>query len=462
MSRTYDVFVIGAGPAGALVALEARRLGASVCLVGSHKGPFRVESLTSSGQRLLASLGCGHVIAGATVTEVERMEMTWRKQPESRSLADDRPILVMRPRLERLLVETAIAAGADFLAAHIRDLTDEGMATLGSGETISARFVVDAAGRRAVFRPKPQKLGPTNAAIIFRGRTNPGPVTMTLNAEEDGWLWMAKLKSGDVHAVWICGPKTLAGLNREGRQRFLSERFPDLKPAPVSVAEAGLTTAGSAMDGRIVRIGDAALARDPISSQGLAWALGSAARASVVIATLLDSQGEHSAARAFVNRDHQDAVEVARAAISKAYAEQALHHHKAFWRERAVSPPALGIDTVGSMPTEERLRLNDDASLIKEAVLDGRRIRWQDALHLPFRGRSTAFIATCPAAALYRILATPGTLSELACRIEPLVPPVRAAEALQALWRDGVLIRCSGKKRDSTGPRKASSIEPSR
>jgi flavin-dependent dehydrogenase len=443
VSATPDVCVIGAGPAGALLAAQLARAGAAVTLIGAAGGPARLESMTLHGARLLAELGHGAALAGAAAGRAERIALDWREAPETREPGADGPLLVMRPRLERLLAEAAAAAGARCAPqARARRVDPDGTVTLTGGATLRARIVVDAAGRRAGFRPSPRALAPMNAAIGFRGRAPAGAEGMALRAHRDGWLWTVALPGGRLHGVWVGEARALAGLGAEGRARLVAARSDADAIAPAFVAEAGLCAAATAADGRVLRIGDAALARDPVSGHGLGWALGSAARAAAAALTLLDPAGAHDAARAFLTLDHARAVAAARAATARAYADQRRFADAPFWRARARGAEARP-DPAQAPPAA--LRLRADATLCRAPALEGARIVWRPALNLPGAGLAAAYVAGCPADIVHRALAAPdaaqtSTAPEAAQALTARLGD-RAAAVIAALWRDGALMR---------------------
>lgn len=458
MSEIVDLCVIGAGPAGALAACEAAREGATVRLIGAPTGAARAESMTSAGARLLATLGLGDVLAGALLARVDRLDLDWRAEPETREMGGVGPLLVARPRLERLMTEAAVAHGTCHDAARrARTVVSPGIVTLDDGEAVRARVVIDAAGRRAPFRARPRALMPPLAAIGFRGKAADRRSRMALRAEADGWVWTAFQPGGRVDGVWAGEPAALGGLGEAGRRRLLSARCGALDPVPAFVADAGLAASPSALEGNVLRVGDAALARDPISSHGLAWALSSAARGVAAALTIVELSGEADAARDFLLRDHADAIHQATVACEAAYAEQA-RHATGFWTARTRKPPKMDAPSPGSPPSVARLSLSANVRLVRAAVLEEGRIRWRDALCLPGRDRPAAYIGGCPATTVLAALKDRGAPEALARRLDPHLPPRRAEAVIDMLWRAGALEHEIVPAADSTERQQASSV----
>lgn len=151
--RTWDVVVIGAGPAGALTALCAARAGAETLLVERKRFPRAKVCggcLNASAVGLLGSLGLGAIVTESGLS-VDHLLLGLQGKRARLSLPGG--VAIPRTRLDSALVVQACAAGVTFLA-ETRAIVGRDNGTLrevvlsdGSRETtILARVVVVAAG----------------------------------------------------------------------------------------------------------------------------------------------------------------------------------------------------------------------------------------------------------------------------------------------------------------------------
>jgi len=118
-TRDHDAIVIGAGVAGAALALALSRAGARVLLVERRSGPGNInrgDSLLPAVTRLLAEWGALERVRAAGAAPVEKMRVLHPKRGllMEAPLADPagNPYLVLpHPEIERALTEEARASG---------------------------------------------------------------------------------------------------------------------------------------------------------------------------------------------------------------------------------------------------------------------------------------------------------------------------------------------------------------
>ncbi|WP_138467272.1 FAD-dependent monooxygenase [Poseidonocella sp. HB161398] len=429
-----DILVAGAGPAGSLAALLLARQGARVVLAdpGRPVAP-RCESLAPAARALMAGLGLEPVLAAARLGQPAAMALSWRAVPEHRRFGAEAPWLLSRPLLHAGLRAAALAAGAVALETRITRL-ETGRARTADGGMLEPAVILDARGRAAGgLRP----LAPARAALPFAGSAPEGAASMGIAALEDGWIWWAEAR-GQRQGIRVAAPATLSGMDGTARQDWLQAAhapgLPDLsacsagRPVPAGLAAAPETQPAPG----VIRLGDAALARDPVAAQGLLHALRSASQAAAAAATLLWHPGEAGAAEAFLRLRHQADCEAAIAATAAAQAGQA-RHATPFWRGTAPAPEAPAAP-----PRDAALRLA--ARPARVPLLAEGHIRWTRGLELDATGQPLARVGPYPAAALLAALAAPGTAPELAARLARLGPATAAGPVIAELLRIGALV----------------------
>jgi geranylgeranyl reductase family protein len=287
--------VVGAGPAGAAAALEARRLrpDASVLLVdkaafprdkacGDGLGPHAVDEL--------AALGAGHVLDGYPPIPGLRL-----RSPRGLEVAGEpaRPNWVVpREVLDARLVAAATAAGVELRRASVRRLEQRDGLVLVDGE-LAARVVVGADGANSTVR---RLLGaPSNPdralAIAVRGYAPapPGPPEQLIAWVAEGWpayVWSFPTGTG-VANVGYGLLRSRFHADRAELRRRLDDLLPEAEPDPASLRAHHLPFSSFRPPpgrGQVLLAGDAASLVNPLSGEGIYYALASgrlAARAAL-------------------------------------------------------------------------------------------------------------------------------------------------------------------------------------
>lgn len=322
--------VLGAGPAGAATARAAARSGLSVLLAGARPAEgFRVgESLVPAARNLLEALDVwaafeaeGHrpcygnlsAWGGPDLAETDFIRSPWGPGWH-----------LDRSRFDAMLVGQAEAAGAELWpttrlkAAERRGASWELVFEAPGGPRIvRASWLVEATGRsrRLAGELGVQALTDDRLLafwLLFRPadpvRDGGDQESRTLvEAAPEGWFHTALLPSGeriatlftDAGSAWAAGARTRDGflaLLRETRHiAALCERHGYLP--------AGEPRATDARSSRLARfsgegwlaVGDAATAFDPLSSQGLYFALYSGLKAGEALAGARAGDGEAAA-----------------------------------------------------------------------------------------------------------------------------------------------------------------------
>jgi menaquinone-9 beta-reductase len=287
--------VVGAGPAGAAAALEARRLrpDASVLLVdkaafprdkacGDGLGPHAVDEL--------AALGAGHVLDGYPPIPGLRL-----RSPRGLEVAGEpaRPNWVVpRAVLDARLVEAATAAGVELRQASARRLEQRDGLVLLDGE-LAARVVVGADGANSTVR---RLLGaPSNPdralAIAIRGYAPapPGRPEQLIAWVAEGWpayVWSFPTGTG-VANVGYGLLRSRFHADRAELRRRLRDLLPEAEPDQDSLRAHHLPFSSFRPPpgrGQVLLAGDAASLVNPLSGEGIYYALASgrlAARAAL-------------------------------------------------------------------------------------------------------------------------------------------------------------------------------------
>ncbi|WP_209017272.1 NAD(P)/FAD-dependent oxidoreductase [Roseibium aggregatum] len=428
---SYDVAIAGGGPAGAFTAHELARAGLSILLIDPAVTRPRLEGLGERVAHLLEKRGLHEALAAAG--RPVRRSIAWAGLQEP----SNGERLVRRHDFDAALRRAAVEAGAIFLQARVSRVESAGLGDgvsvkLSSGETVTARLLVDARGRQA---PSATRLkGPQTLAISALLTTPPQTEETHVEAAPQGWMWSAQDPDFG-HWLQICvDPDGLKGAGQEAlaerMHRFLSQprfkdRFPDTSfQGPLFARHAGLVLAAPKLDGPVIPVGDAAVAIDPLSGHGLFWALSSALSAVPSVLSILDGPetGYDLATRFFHDRVVATFWRQARVGRDFYRLEKDLAGEP-FWEQRAVWP-----DDTPAHTTEDGVRMD------RRVVVDNNRLKERDILVTPEHPDGIAFIAGVPVSDLTGFLRAPVPTDEATTHPSPAF-----AAALQWLESRGLL-----------------------
>jgi hypothetical protein len=456
-----EVAIIGAGPAGVAAAAALCREGRQVVLIDPCRPPpTRLESLPVNGLPAASALGLADVIAAAMVGRARTFRRRWRVLDDDEDLGHAGPVLVDRTRLAPALRCAAERVGARLVAAHAgrpEPVAGGFVVPTGAGP-VAAPIVIDARGRAGL--PRHRESLPSLVALPFESRAPHPPERpeLSLEALAIGWAFQASLPTGRVSGAVFLSPDALAGLDASRRTALavdLLGRAVRADPsgaarrtvAPGGLAERGTMTIGAPVPARfgaaaevvpaagLIRVGDTALARDPIASHGLVHALRTGLQAAAAAVTMLDPGADSGAATSFLEARHQEAVRAARTATLRAYNEQD-RFESPFWTA-VPHPPAKAVPLLAPAPGVE---LALSGPLVRAAALAGGRIVWADAIELRGSGERIARVGPLSARQLACLCDPPAPLAVLEARLAQVVPPDAAHAILGRLVAEGSLI----------------------
>ena len=322
MNTDVDILIVGAGPAGSAAAVAARDRGLSVLLV--DRAAFPRDKLCGGGLTLRALGVMARVFDIAPDPARTLTTGHIRLKAGARVLGDlpDAPPLsmVMRRDLDTQLLARAVLRGADPLTARVEAVDASTPAiTVTGGRQITARILIGADGATSrVARALHGRPPAMSFALEIEAPARPGAaVELDLAAAVAGYGW-AFPKTGSL-TLGVGG---------------LSSRNPDLKAAMATYAarhgaqatgcKGAFLPAGLVQPGRgaVLLAGDAAGTADPVTGEGLAWAMHSGALAGAAAAQALAEGRPAYAATLHARAMRGVRVELFRARLLA----RALHH----------------------------------------------------------------------------------------------------------------------------------------
>jgi flavin-dependent dehydrogenase len=458
------ICVIGAGPAGSTFAARMAQMGHEVCIVEAARFPraHLGESLTPGVLPLLDATGVRRDVEAARFPRVRNVHVNWNGGPRVREDPSEQGLLVDRGEFDRLLLQRARLLGVcvrqPARALSYRNVGERWEIDVEAGgavETLRADFVAQAGGRSAAARPSRRRTGCRTVALYAYWRGAGPPREPRIEAGENSWSWRVPLPDGS------CNTLVFVDVNhfRGSRPASLQERF--LQLLGNSGLIAGLRNAQ--LDGAVrvtdatswldddcvtpwgIRIGDAALAIDPISSSGVQKAIQTALSGAIVANTLLRRPSSAGIAMAFYRSGLDEASTRHCRWAAGQYAEVAGTRESRFWQDRAAgqqpetqaSPPAP-IDEKAL--SEALVTLSRELEFVEVPALDRDFVTTKPALGHPNLERPVAWLGQHEVAPLLRRIGAPSTVAQLAVSWSDRVP-FRSGIAIAAwLIRNGILV----------------------
>ncbi|MDJ0896402.1 MAG: FAD-dependent monooxygenase [Alphaproteobacteria bacterium] len=365
-SADCDVVVAGAGPAGVLTAVGLARLGRNVVLLTGGRRRPRIEGLSKRVVDVLQRNGLDN--AAAAIGPAVPREAVWNGEAGARNVEH----VTSRGALDAALLRDAEAAGVRIegvrrLTAQVRKAGIE-VECVSQDDTpfrVGARLFIEARGRAAPCPKLRQRRGPETTALTRRIIAGGAEACTAVESFADGWAWYVADGEDAFLQIFLDSsdglPKRpeLAGLfDRAATGLPLIQELIGGGQASGAVATRNATPymAKDLLTDAALRVGDAALAVDPLSGHGVFEALGSALAATAVANTLLVRPERADLARRFY-KERAETVFLRSCRIGRDfYALETRWRNRAFWKARAGWPdqkpahPSEGLDQAAVLP----------------------------------------------------------------------------------------------------------------
>jgi flavin-dependent dehydrogenase len=395
----YDVVVIGGGPAGCAAALALRQHDPALNIALIESSDYQAlrigEVLSAAARSPLEHLGVWESFIRRRAMPAPAMAVAWG----SNRLMENHSIYSARGpgwHLERNLFDSLLAdTCADNAVDVIRGVKVVGATRdngqwrlrLADGADVTARFLVDATGRRATFAGRlGARITPSDRLVAYaqywhepnlsisadlasapKGRANSSPghrpgtpprsgtmsslsaplqertPPMLLESAPDGWWYSASLP-GCLHVAAYLTDSDLGRMGRLHRPEGWLEHLDhthwlrrvvprDRLPGDVVVAAANSVCLDPACGDDWIAVGDAASAFDPLSGQGILKALRSGIFAAYAISDRL-THGDPCGLARYRTFIKQEFVSYREAHAVYCQTETRWRDH-AFWRRRS-------------------------------------------------------------------------------------------------------------------------------
>ena len=318
MPRPTRIAIIGAGPAGATTALLLARKGASVVILDDGRRPELVvgESLVPLLTEVFHRLGIEEQVAALGVRKPGVTFAFGDGDDFALSFSALQGVLpnyaynVPRAEFDRLLLDTALAAGAECIQTRAKleadadtdtvRLAPETLALIPAWEGAQPDVIIDASGRRRVFSRLlriPAATGPRRDISLFAHYENaPWPEPhgqVEIGRLERGWSWRIPLPGPRLSIGVVMGGEHAKRFGATPEEQLEGAIAQDARLAAATRGRRRVTPVATYANYQLISargagagwamVGDAFGFVDPMLSPGLCMAMSSAERLAAAI-----------------------------------------------------------------------------------------------------------------------------------------------------------------------------------